>query len=142
MPPTRDGLLHETDVARLAGMRERLTQLFAHDLASGRSVRWQTTGDRQATWSVDLEREAPLAVVDLREDITRGQTIAKHVVEGNREDGSWLTLATGTTIGYRRLHRLPPGVLVRHVRVRIDDAVAPPQKISVRLFATTDGVAR
>jgi alpha-L-fucosidase len=142
VPPTRDGLLHETDIARLAGMRERLTQLFARDLASGRSVRWQTTGDRQATWSVDLEREAPLAVVDLREDTTRGQTIAKHVVEGSREGRSWLTLATGTTIGYRRLHRLPPGVPVRHVRVKIDDAVAPPQKISVRLFATPDGVAR
>ena len=38
VPPTRDGLLHETDVARLAGMHDRLTQLFAHDLASGRSV--------------------------------------------------------------------------------------------------------
>src|SRR5262249_58841173 len=44
VPPTRDGLLHTTDVARLAGMHERLSQLFAHDVAAGRARRGEGTG--------------------------------------------------------------------------------------------------
>ena len=33
VPPTRRGLLHDTDVARLAGMRARLDALFADDVS-------------------------------------------------------------------------------------------------------------
>src|SRR5256885_15035364 len=44
VPPTRDGVLHATDVARLAELRTRLTSLFAEDFAAGRPVTWRVTG--------------------------------------------------------------------------------------------------
>ena len=56
VPPTRDGLLHETDAARLAGMRERLRALFRDDLAAGRPRAWQSTGGKLAALDVDLGR--------------------------------------------------------------------------------------
>jgi alpha-L-fucosidase len=45
VPPTRAGLLHETDVARLAGMRQRLGELFRAEHAGGTSRR----GDRRGS---------------------------------------------------------------------------------------------
>src|SRR5262245_12781011 len=39
VPPTRDGVLHETDVARLAALRERLDALFRTELTGGRALR-------------------------------------------------------------------------------------------------------
>jgi len=37
VPPTAEGLFHETDVRRLAQFGERLGATFAHDLAAGRA---------------------------------------------------------------------------------------------------------
>src|SRR5437667_558455 len=54
VPPTRDGVLHATDVARLAQLRAQLTSLFAEDFAAGRPVDWRVTGRRTAGAHVDL----------------------------------------------------------------------------------------
>lgn len=131
VPPTRDGLLHATDVARLAGMRQRLDTLFAHDLAAGRRLRWRAQG-RVAVGTVDLGRTAAIGVVDLAEDIAHGQVVARYLIEGS-DGGPWRTLSRGTTIGYRKLDRFPP-TAVRHVRLTIEDAVDTPRSVRVRLY--------
>lgn len=104
VPPTREGLLHATDVARLAGMRERLDALFAQDLST------RLGGGREVT----------ATVADLREDITRGQAVARYVLEG-RVGGVWRALSSGETIGYRKLDRFD-SVTVTDARVRIEAA--------------------
>jgi alpha-L-fucosidase len=114
-------------------MRERLTQLFAHDRVAGLSVRWQPTGDRTAVAEIDLGRQGPVAIVDLREDITRGQVVARYTVEGRGDLGDWRPLSQGTTIGYRKLDRFAP-VAVRYVRLRIEDAQAQPTNLRMRLY--------
>ena len=131
VPPTRAGLLHETDVMRLAGMHERLSSLFAEDLAAGKAGPWRSTGERSAQIEVDLGGTFAVNLVDLREDIAGGQDVARHALEG-WSDGGWRMLAAGATIGYRRLHRFE-GVPVRRLRLRIEDAVARPRP--VRLLA-------
>ena len=133
VPPTRDGLLHETDVARLAGMRARLGELFATDLAAGRQAHWRSTGPRSATAEIDLGREAAVAIADLREDITRGQIVALYALDGSADGTSWRPLSRGTTIGCRKLDRFEPAT-VRHVRLSIDDALEPPRPVGVALF--------
>jgi alpha-L-fucosidase len=132
VPPTRDGLLHDTDVARLAGMRAAISAIFSENLAAHRRARWQATGNRTATLDVDLGAPAPVAVVDLREDITRGQAVARYTIEG-RTDGDWQTLAQGTTIGCRKLDRFPP-VTSRQIRVTIVDAVDAPRPIELGVY--------
>ena len=69
VPPTRSGLLHDTDVARLAGMRARLNALFADDLSRGRNWSWQTNAERGAVAEVDLGRAVMIGIVDLRKSL-------------------------------------------------------------------------
>ena len=109
VPPTRDGIIHPTDAARLRGLHERLTDMFAEDLAA--------------------RLPATVSVADLREDIRFGQAVARYVLEG-RVDGAWRVLARGTTIGYRKLDRFEP-VRVEAVRVRVEEAVGEAGEVSV-----------
>src|SRR5690606_13490624 len=107
VPPTREGLLHETDVARLRALRERLDALFAEDLAAGARVAWRATGATTAVAELDLGRAVRAGIADLREDIAHGQCVARYTLEG-LGDGGWTTLSRGTTIGHRKLDRFPP----------------------------------
>src|SRR3954463_8780619 len=63
VPPTRSGLLHATDVERLAAFRARLSSMFELDLAAGA---------RQPS-QIDLGRDVTVGVVRLEEDIAHGQ---------------------------------------------------------------------
>lgn len=116
VPPTRDGLLHERDVAHLRGLRERLDRLFQEnrypDLAAGQS------------------RE--ISIVDLREGIRNGQSVARYTVEG-RVGSEWRVLSQGTTIGHRKLDRVDP-VRVTGVRVRVEEAIGEPGRIRLAAF--------
>jgi alpha-L-fucosidase len=133
VPPTRDGLLHDKDVSRLADMRARLDALFAHDVAAKRRPDLRATAEHAATLEIDLGGDEAIALADLREDIARGQVVARYTLEGQVAGGEWRTLASGTTIGYRKLDRFAPAT-VRRVRLRVDDAIAPAAAMSVRLF--------
>ncbi|MEX0893050.1 MAG: hypothetical protein WEB88_12855, partial [Gemmatimonadota bacterium] len=42
-------------------------------------------------------------------------------------------LSAGTTIGYAKLDRFEPAA-VRRVRVTIEDAVAPPERLGIRVY--------
>jgi alpha-L-fucosidase len=133
VPPMREGLLHDADVARVAGMRARLATLFADDLAARRRVRWHRTGKRTAVAEIDLGRSVTVGIADLGEDIARGQAVARYRLEAS-DGGQWRTLARGTTIGYRKLDRFD-AVAARRVRLTIEEAVDTPQPVSIGLYS-------
>jgi len=85
---------------------------------------------------IDLGRAALVSMADLREDIARGQAVARYTLAG-ADGGDWQVLARGTTIGYRKLDRFAPA-RVRRVRLSIDDAAATPQPVRVALFAGSE----
>jgi alpha-L-fucosidase len=132
VPPTREGLIHHVDAARLTIMRARLQAMFAIDIAASANVVWQPGTNRQATMELDLRAPKTIAIVDLSEDVRQGQVVARYVLEGERE-GTWTTLSEGTTIGFRKLDRFDP-VVVRRVRLTIADAVETPRPVRVGLF--------
>jgi alpha-L-fucosidase len=136
VPPTREGLLHQTDAARLRAMSVQLDIIFRNDLAETHRVAWRSTGPRSAVADLDLGRIVTAGIADLREDIEHGQLVARYVLEG-AEAGEWRPLSRGTTIGYRKLDRFDP-VRVRRVRLRIEDAVAKPRRVAIRLFPGAD----
>src|SRR5439155_25530998 len=82
VPPTREGLLHATDVARLAALQARITALFAEDFAAGRRLRWHSTGPRGAVTELDLGRTVPVGTARLEEDIAHGQCGARYAIHG------------------------------------------------------------
>lgn len=117
VPPTRDGVIHPTDAARLRGMRELLDQSFARDLAP------QAARGEPVT----------VSIADLREDIVQGQSVAAYRLEG-RVNGAWRELSRGTTIGHRKLDRFAP-VAVTGIRLQVEEAVGPMAALPVRLYA-------
>jgi alpha-L-fucosidase len=132
VPPTRAGLLHTTDVARLTSFRARLSSLFEHDLAAGASRMPFATGSRTNGVEVDLGRPVTVALARLEEDITRGQIVARYTLYGT-SDGDWRVLSTGSTIGYTKLDRFAP-VTVRRVRLAVEDPAGTADRITVRLY--------
>ena len=136
VPPTRAGLLHEGDVANLGAMHTRLRGLFATDLAAHHKAVWRVTGTRTAALDIDLGRAALVSMADMREDIARGQAVARYTLAG-ADTGDWQVLACGTTIGYRKLDRFAPA-RVRRVRLSIEDAAATPQPVRLALLAGSD----
>jgi alpha-L-fucosidase len=134
VPPTRAGLLHETDVARIAGMAGRLATLTGPDLARGRALRASTSDDRSAVFELDLGHDSTISVTDIREAIEHGQVVSRYVVEGaaNAASGDWRTIASGTTIGYRKLDRFPP-TRVRRLRLRVETVARLPRPLDLRV---------
>ena len=139
VPPTPRGLLHDTDVGRLRGMHDALTALFETDLARGARATSRQTGRRRAVQEIDLGRTVRAGVVELREDITRGQTVSAYTIEAaagapGSGDDAWRTMAAGTTIGYKRLDRFDP-LPVRRLRIGLEDGRGPPPPIEARVYA-------
>ncbi|HEX9895528.1 MAG TPA: alpha-L-fucosidase [Gemmatimonadales bacterium] len=132
VPPTREGLLSPTDVARLEGLERELRSRFSRDAASGRRPSWRSTGARTAIAELDLGRSVRLGICGLGEDIAQGQRIASYRVEGSN-GGDWQTLSRGWTIGYRKLDRFEPRSLGR-VRLLVDEAVDTPHPVQISLF--------
>ena len=106
VPPTRAGLLHETDVARLAAFRDRLSRLFAIDHAAGARVDWTSLGGGSAEARFDLadtgvgvdratrgadrgwpnsQRVRALRLSERRGDVERRRLAAAHARDDDRQ---------------------------------------------------------
>ena len=161
VPPDRRGQLAEEDVERLLELHRVLEATFRTDLARGRpatasNVRGGspafaaanvTDGDRDTYWAGDdAVREAWLAVdlgrptafdrVRLQEPIRLGQRIESFALDG-RLDGRWTEIARGTTIGPRRILRLPP-VEADAIRLRILKSQACPALSTFELYKSPE----
>ncbi|MEO7995819.1 MAG: alpha-L-fucosidase [Gemmatimonadaceae bacterium] len=133
VPPNREGLFSDVDVATLTAMHKTLTELFADDLTKGLKQSWTSSSPTTGALEIDLGRPARINVLDLREDITKGQSVARYVTEGFVKD-AWQELSKGTTIGYRALDRIQQ-VEISKFRVRIEESVDTLSPIEVHLYA-------
>lgn len=129
VPPTRDGVLHATDVERLRGFRERLDAVTRTGFGHGARAHWTITGARTARLDVTLARAEHVSMVRLAEDIARGQSVARYTLEASN-GGAWSEIASGTTIGHAKIDRFQP-TMVRRLRLRIEDSVATPHRVSL-----------
>ena len=76
-----------------------------------------------------------MSAVRLEEDITKGQAIARYRLDC-ADAAEWRPLSRGTTIGYAKIDRLPPAAF-RKLRLVIEEAVAPPEQIAIRVYQAT-----
>ena len=139
VPPTRAGLLHEVDVARLAGFRDRLAALFASDHAAGARVRWSAAAGQSAEALVDLTAPASISITRSEEPIERGQLVSGYSLYGSpllaaeAGAGDWRLLARGSTIGNAKLDRFP-AMTMRSLRLSIDSAFDAPESIAIKVY--------
>lgn len=91
---------------------------------------------RPAEMLLELPTVADVGIVDLREDITKGQRVARYRLDasGTDDGGAWRTIARGTTIGFRRLERVEPS-RVQRLRLTIEDSVEFPDFVRVGCFS-------
>ena len=158
VPPDRRGLFHETDVKRLLQLRKALDRIFARDLARGARARASNVrggaeifgpqraldGDRSTYWAtddgvtncrleVDFGEIRTFNTIMIREYIELGQRVSRFKVEIKKKD-AWTPVAKGTTIGWKRLLRIP-SVSARKVALHIEEARGCPCIGTFGLFA-------
>jgi alpha-L-fucosidase len=139
VPPNRDGLISEPDIAALMGLRKRLDARFAVNLAlKARCDARNAVDGRADTFStghefaLDLTRPQRIDTIQISEFVRLGQRVQKFVIEAQRGN-TWLKLADGTTIGYKRLLRLEP-TTVQRIRLKITQSLAQPAIASFELY--------
>jgi alpha-L-fucosidase len=159
VPPDRSGRIHPNDSTRLVELRERLDAIFKTNLLSGAKVTasatrggsaqfsaahlldesfdaYWTTDDTTTTASLvfDLPQQQTFNLILLQEYIPLGQRVARFSVERwDDAAASWTPLANATTIGYKRILRLPL-TTAKKIRVNILQALACPVLSSVQLY--------
>jgi alpha-L-fucosidase len=157
IPPDRRGRFHEIDCERLIGFKKIRDAIFDQDLARGKtatasnvrgddsrfSAARLTDGDRKSYWAADdnvrtcelavcLDKPTRLNHVRVQEYIQLGQRIESFAVDA-RVDGAWQEVATGTTIGPRKILRIPT-VAADAVRLRITGSRACPTLSTLELY--------
>ena len=128
IPPDRRGLIHENDVKRLKEFADYRNRAFADNLVTDGQVLWTAAGGESREYT--LKEGSPVNLVVLQEDITKGQRVEEFEVEG-LVDGQWKSLGKGTTVGYKRILRIPD-TQATQLRVKL---------LSTRLKANISNVA-
>ena len=157
IPPDQRGLFHEKDVEALKGYKKMLDTEFALNLAHKVRVRTSsvrlnsseysgakiTDGKKQTFWAtddnqktgsfeMDLGRVKQVKYIVLQEYIQLGQRVKAFNVEV-WNDGKWQTIASETTIGYKRILRIEP-VMTSKIRVNITESKACPLISNAEIF--------
>ncbi|KQO24863.1 alpha-L-fucosidase [Flavobacterium sp. Leaf82] len=147
LPVDKRGLVHENDEARLKELVSTIRQDFKTELLAGSKISADnirgnnaefgtknvTDGNKNTYWATDdsaktasivFEFNKPTALnrILLQEYITLGQRVKAFTVEA-QVNGIWKTVATETTIGYKRILRIDR-VTASALRINITDSKA------------------
>lgn len=156
-PIDKEGRIHANDERTVLELRKALDEAFADDLARkakaeagnvrGGSKKYAASkaidGKKGTYWATDdgvtqsditftFKKPTTLNRVLLQEYIRLGQRVKSFKVEAN-VDGQWRELARETTIGYKRILRLPT-VTATQVRISILDAKACPLISNIGIY--------
>ena len=164
IPPNKEGKFADADVARLQEFRATLDQMYATDFAKGATVTASSTrknhlyqasnltdGKDDTSWAlsndaktgeftVDLGQKRRFDVVELKEDIAKGQRISGFKVEVEL-NGRWVPYGEGSTVGYRRLVQGQP-VEAQKIRVTITNSQATPILTNFSLYKTPSSIEK
>ena len=162
VPPNRDGLLQQEDVASLEAFGRYRRATFSRNLAVGGRIAassarpdaaaanlldgredtyWAAKdGALRADLTLDLVAEVQFRAIRLREAIRLGQRIDAVTLDRWAGD-QWEKVAEATSIGARRVIRLKQPVTAKRLRLRIERAAASPVLTELALFAEPAGAA-
>ena len=130
IPPDLRGLINENDVQRLKEFSSYLKKTFARNYVLKGNEAWNGTSGTVRQY--DIQKEALVNAFMIQEDISKGQRVESFLVEAYK-DGSWIHMAEGTTIGYKRLVRFSD-TRPERIRVTIRSARGVANVAAVGLF--------
>lgn len=157
VPPDKRGLIHEKDIEALRGWRRLIDEAFSKNIArdaevtassfrgesskfdpanvtDGKKETYWATNDDKLTGSLELSlgEIQEIKYIVLQEYIALGQRVKAFNVEAWQDD-SWKPLATGTTVGYKRILKVGP-VRTSKLRINITDSRAYPVISNVEVY--------
>lgn len=127
IPPNKDGLISDSDLASLKGWKKHFDGTFNTDFLKGAKVKKDGT-----TVEYRLKEAKTFDVLSLQEDISKGQRVEKFTAE-YWENNNWVKFTEGTTIGYKRLLRFAP-ITTDKIRVRIESSRLSPNLSDFGLY--------
>lgn len=130
IPPDLRGLINENDVQRLKEFSSYLKKTFARNYVLKGNEAWYGTSGTVRQY--DIQKDALVNAFMIQEDISKGQRIESFLVEAYK-DGSWIHMAEGTTVGYKRLVRFSD-TRPERIRVTIRSARGVANVAAVGLF--------
>lgn len=130
IPPDLRGLINENDVQRLKEFSSYLKKTFARNYVLKGNEAWHGTSGTVRQY--DIQKDALVNAFMIQEDISKGQRIESFLVEAYK-DGSWIHMAEGTTVGYKRLVRFSD-TRPERIRVTIRSARGVANIAAVGLF--------
>ncbi|MCX6286398.1 MAG: discoidin domain-containing protein [Bacteroidetes bacterium] len=93
-------------------------------------------GSKAVAFIVELKKPSLFNCLSIAENFRNGQRVESFLVE-IPEGKSWTVVASGTTIGYKRLLRFP-SVHTNRVRIRLTAARDNPEISEIGLYALPD----
>ena len=130
IPPDLRGLINENDVQRLKEFSSYLKKTFARNYVLKGNEAWHGTSGTVRQY--DIQKDALVNTFMIQENISKGQRIESFLVEAYK-DGSWIHMAEGTTVGYKRLVRFSD-TRPERIRVTIRSARGVANVAAVGLF--------
>ena len=116
VPPNRQGLLEQEDIASLKAFGDWRRKTFGANLAAKAKLSQDT---------LTFPKPVEIHVVRLREDIRYGQRIDAAVLE-NWNGNAWDSVSSVTSMGPRRLVAFDKPVTSSRLRLRVTESAAPP----------------
>ena len=144
IPPNREGLFSDTDIASIAGFRKILDETFKNNFAKGKVPASLTDKNLKTfiliktnePFVVDFKKSINIDRALLQENIAAGQKIAKGIIE--YWDGQeWKNLCDFTTVGYKRLLRFDVQA-VRKIRITILECKANVQLSEIGFYKASE----
>jgi len=145
VPPDRRGLISDNDLQSLKGLKKYLDTLYSKNLLEGsrpygHGASYATDRKTTTSWKPDsnavISYITPIPVtfnvVELCEDISKGQRVEGFKVEAKKGE-EWFTVASGTTIGYKRLIRFP-AVISDEIRLSVTASRSRPNISTFALY--------
>ena len=132
VPPDKRGLIHATDVERMRLLNEYLQRNFTNNLVKDGSRERTVEAGKSVT--CDFAKPADVNTVVVCENIAKGQRVEEFAVSVMC-DGKWKEVATGTTVGYKRIVRFPT-VMASAVKVDFLQARADVNVRAVEAYCT------
>ncbi len=157
LPVDKRGLVHEDDVEQLQKLAEAIKADFANDLALGKKVTatnyrgksgaykaanvndnnpntyWATDdGVKSASLIIDFGESTEFNRFLVQEDIRLGQRVKEFTLEA-LVDNEWQQIASETTIGRKRILRMP-NITATKLRLNIVDSKACPVISNIAVY--------
>lgn len=114
MTPDTSGLIPAAETTRLADLGELIQKTFAVPVGA---IKGKIT---DAQTDLQLREMKSIHVIEIEENITNGQHVKQYEVQAYVDSG-WKTIATGESIGRKRLQLIDP-VTTRRIRLILKDS--------------------